>query len=224
MPKDAQQRAAAAKRLGLSADETGIGFSKDSIWSSIGGWIGVAEALLPGTAFAISYAIQKDLLLSIVISAALSLGFIARQIIARKPLTQALAGVFGLALTAWLALRPGGNEADYFLPGLWTNFAYLCALALSVLVRWPLIGLLVGFIRGDGFSWRKNPKLMRRFTNVTLLWVIMFGTRLVIQVPLYLSGSLAALAVAKLILGLPWYALFIWFSWLSLKSVIGNKG
>jgi hypothetical protein len=218
------KRVAAARKLGLAADESGVSFSKESIWVSIGGWVGVAEALLPGTAFAITYAIFQNIVLAICISAFLSLGFIARQIILRKPLTQALAGVFGLALTAWLALRPGGNESDYFLPGLWTNLGYLVALSVSVLVRWPLIGILVGFIRGEGFDWRRNPALLRKFSGVTLLWVIMFGTRLLVQLPLYLSENLAALAVAKLILGLPWYALFIWFSWLSLKSVIANKG
>ncbi|MFM6979858.1 MAG: DUF3159 domain-containing protein [Micrococcales bacterium] len=219
-----KKQIAAAKKLGLQVEGSEISLSKDSIWFSLGGWLGIAESLVPGTSFAVTYAITKDLLLGIVISGMLSLAFIARQIIAKRPLAQAISGVVGLALTAYLALRPGGNEADYFLPGLITNLSYAVALAISVLIRWPLIGLLVGIVRGDGFEWRKNSAQLKRYSQVTLLWVLMFSTRLLVEVPLYLSKSLEALAVAKLILGLPWYALFIWFSWLSLKSVFANKG
>lgn len=219
-----KNRQAASKRLGLKVDETGnVEFSKQSIMQSVGGWVGIAEAVLPGTAFAISYTLNQNMLQAIVIAAAISLGFIARQIVLRKPLTQAIAGIAGLALTAWLALRPGGNDADYFVPGLITNTVYASALILSVLIRWPLIGLLVGAIRGDLTSWRKDSAQLKRFSAVTLLWVVMFGTRLLVQVPLYLAGNLAALQIAKLILGLPWYALFIWLSWLSLKSAFSAK-
>lgn len=218
-----EKQKAAAKKLGLSDSAAGIALSKDSIWVSLGGWLGIAEAFIPGTAFAISYTVSANLLQSIVISGVLSLGFIGRQIIARRPLSQAIAGVAGLALTAYLALRPGGNQADYFLPGLWTNFAYALALAVSVITRWPLIGILVGFIRGEGFGWRKSSAQLKRFSAVTLLWVLMFSTRLIVEVPLYLTGNLAALAVTKLVLGLPWYALFIWFSWLALKSAFARN-
>lgn len=218
--KEDAARSAAKVRLGISEDGT---LTKTSVLQSLGGWLGIAESLIPGTAFAVLFAITQNIFSAVVVSGVLSVGFIARQILAKRPLTQAMAGVAGLALTAYLALRPGGNSSDYFLPGLLTNAGYGLAMLLSIIFRWPLLGVLVSFVRGAGTAWRKDSTLMRRFSSATFLWVIMFGTRLLIETPLYLANNLAALSVTKLILGIPWYALFIWFSWLSLKNAFHSK-
>ena len=44
----------------------------------------------------------------------------------------------------------------------------------------------------------------------------MFALRLVVEVPLYLAGesALSALGVARLVLGVPLYAVCLWFAWL----------
>jgi hypothetical protein len=47
----------------------------------------------------------------------------------------------------------------------------------------------------------------------------MFALRLVVEVPLYLASNAAALAVAKLILGLPLYAIVLIATWLIIRSV-----
>jgi hypothetical protein len=45
------------------------------------------------------------------------------------------------------------------------------------------------------------------------MWVGIFGLRLAIQVPLYLAGEVSALAIAKLVLGVPLYAAGLWVTW-----------
>jgi hypothetical protein len=51
----------------------------------------------------------------------------------------------------------------------------------------------------------------------------LFALRLVVQVPLYLSASISALAAAKLIMGLPLYAAWLWVTWLLYRAVYGSK-
>jgi hypothetical protein len=93
-------------------------------------------------------------------------------------------------------------------------------LLLSVIVRFPLIGLLMGFLTNQGLSWRKDRRKVRFFDLVTLLWVGLFATRLIVEVPLYLAGDVVTLGFVKIVLGLPFYLTMIWVSWLLLRGVV----
>ena len=48
----------------------------------------------------------------------------------------------------------------------------------------------------------------------------MFALRLAVEVPLYLTGAagVGALGVARLVLGLPLFALTAWFVWLLVRD------
>jgi hypothetical protein len=186
----------------------------------MGGVQGILEAIIPGFIFVILFAFTREVYLSIAISAAVSVAFILLRIITRKPLAQAIGGLLGIAIASFLAFREGGSGRDYFLTGFITNLSYLIPLAISVLVRWPLIGVIVGFLIGEKTAWRKNKYEMRLFSAATLLWVSIFSARLLVQWPLYLADNLTALATARLIMGLPLYAAGLWVTWLMLRGVI----
>lgn len=64
-------------------------------------------------------------------------------------------------------------------------------------------------------AWRRDPVWLKKYTVATWLWVVMFGLRLGIQGPLYLGGTdyIAALGSARLIMGLPLFALVLWLTW-----------
>jgi hypothetical protein len=55
------------------------------------------------------------------------------------------------------------------------------------------------------------------------MWVGMFALRLVVEVPLFLSGDVAALATTKLALGLPLYVPVLALSWLVIRSLYREK-
>jgi hypothetical protein len=57
----------------------------------------------------------------------------------------------------------------------------------------------------------------------TVLWVGLFGLRLLVQVPLYLSASIGGLAATKLVMGLPLYAAWLWVTWLLYRAVYGSR-
>jgi hypothetical protein len=218
--KDKNEASAAARALGIRKVDGRHEFDGKSLLVSMGGVQGILEAIVPGFIFVILFAFTREVFLSIGISASVSVAFILLRIVTRKPLAQAIGGLVGIGIASFLAFRDGGSGRDYFLTGFVTNLSYLIPLAVSVLIRWPLIGVITGFIIGEKTAWRKNKFEMRLFTMATLLWVGIFGSRLMVQWPLYLADNLTALATARLIMGLPLYAAGLWVTWLMLRGVI----
>jgi hypothetical protein len=222
MDSEQRGRQNAMQRLGIR-DKDGVAtLDKESLLASVGGWLGIIQSSVPATLFVLVYALSKNTVAAAVVSLGVSLGFVVFQIVKRKPLTQAIAGALGIALSAYLTLRDGGHPADYFIQGFFTNAGYGLVLALSILFRWPLIGLFVGLFRGEAAKWRADKKLVRRADLATGVFVILFGARLAIQLPLYFSNQIEALGIARVAMGVPLYALCIWLSWLLLRSSIAG--
>lgn len=206
--------------LGFSRHEDGsLKLDGTAVLASLGGVLGILEASVPSLAFGISYAFWHQVVVSVVVGTVLSLAFIIGQIIRRRPLAQAVFGLAATGLAAYLALQgdSGSHARDYFLPGLLTNVAYLGVITLSILIRWPVIGIIMGLLQ-QGSGWRKNKKLMRKYTLVSLIWVGMFSIRLLIEVPMYLANQVVVLGFTKLFLSTPFYAVCVWFTWLTLRK------
>ena len=62
------------------------------------------------------------------------------------------------------------------------------------------------------------PISRRAYTIVTVLWIGVFALRLIVQVPLYLADSVALLGTARLLMGIPFWALAIWVSYLIIAT------
>ena len=223
MTERESQRAAVAAKLGLRKVEGKHEFDHKSLLATMGGWLGIAESITPGFVFVLVYAFSKNAVAAVISAVVGSVVFIFIRLLRRNNLTGAISGLVGVALAAFLALREGGATKDYFVTGFITNVSYLIPLAISVLVRWPLIGVLIGFLIGEGTSWRKNKSEMRVFTVATLLWVALFAGRLLVQYPLYLAGNLELLGIMRLAMGLPLYAAVLWLNWLLVRGVFKRR-
>jgi hypothetical protein len=125
--------------------------------------------------------------------------------------------VIGVAICAWLSNRTGKAE-DFYLPGLWTNLGYGIAYMISNLLRWPVLGLLIGPLIGENLRWRKDPLRRRVYIKATWLWVGLFFIRLLVQYPLYKSGNVNALGTARLIMGYPLFIATAWLTWIVIKN------
>ena len=213
-------RTNAMRRLGIQEKDGVATLDRESLMASLGGWLGIIQSSIPAALFVLVFALTKETVAAVVVALSVSTGFVVLQIITRKPLTQAIAGALGIALSAYLTLRDGGHPADCFVQGFITNIAYGSALALSVLVRWPLIGFLVGLLKGEPLGWRTDKKLLRRADLATMLFVALFSLRLLVQLPLYFANQIEGLGIARVAMGVPLYALCIWLSWLLLRSSI----
>ena len=207
-----------AKRLGLESTDNGYELNRKSLLDSIGGPLGIIEAVLPATLFSFTYALTKDALTAVVVAASSSLLFIVIRLIQRKALTQAIVGALAIALAAFLALRDGGQAADYFIPGFITNASYGTVLLISVLIRRPIMGYIAQLLFGlQGL--REDRPSYRRLRLVTLIWVGFFSARLAVQLPLYFANAVEALALARAVMGAPAYAGLLALTWVLLRRI-----
>jgi hypothetical protein len=195
----------------------GAGFGSPSIAESLGGRLGIVESALPAIAFVTAYtASGQDATLSAIVALAIGVVLAATRLARRQTLRYALSGLAGVALAAFIVSRTGRAE-DFFLPGLLMNAGYALAYLISIAVGWPLLGVFVGAITGQGMAWRDDPVQLRGYTRASWIWVAMFLLRLAVQLPLYLAGAVVALGVARVAMGVPLFAIAAWLSWLLLR-------
>lgn len=207
-----------AAKAGVRQDANG----RIDVLQSIGGVRGLAESILPGLLFTIVFTVGRDLQLSLIVALAVAAAFTIVRLASRTPLTQALSGLVGVAICAFVANQTG-NAEDFFLPGFFTNAAYIVGMIISIAVRWPLAGLLFGFIRGEGTEWRRNPARVKTYALATWLIVGVLALRLIVQVPLYLADNIAALGATRVAMGVPLYALGLWFAWLVSRPALEKQ-
>ena len=190
---------------------------------AIGGWRGMFDSGLPAVVFVAVYLLNGRVLQPALI-AALGAGVVILvwRLIRRQPLTQVLAGFAGVAISAYVSSRTG-EARDFFLWGLIVNVAYGSAFPISLAVRWPLMGVVVGAITGDPTGWRRDPELRRIFAAATWVWVLVFGGRILVQVPLYLAGWVGALGTAKIIMGWPLFLFGAYVTYRLLRPVFAQR-
>lgn len=189
-----------------------------NLLDELGGPQGIADSSIPGLAFVIAYTVTgQKLELSAGIAVGIALLIALVRLIRGERARYAASGFFGVALAAFIATRTGKAE-DFFLPGLLFNAGYAIAYAISIAIRWPLMGVFIGPLIGEGMTWRQDPARVRLFSKISWLWVGTFLLRLAVQLPLYLSGALVALGIAKTAMGLPIFALAIYLSYLMLRA------
>jgi hypothetical protein len=187
---------------------------------ALGGWGALLDIGLPWIAFLIVYGVSDhDLRLSLIVAVASAAAVALLRLARKQPLRNIAGGFIGVLIAAYVANKSGRAE-DVYLPGLLINLGYGALYLLTVLIRWPLFGVLYGVLTQTGTSWRKDPAMLKGFNRATLVFVGLFAVRLVVQVPLYLMGELNALGIAKVALGLPFYALALWLAYVVLRATL----
>jgi len=192
-----------------------------ALWSAVGKTRGLVESLTPGVGFLTVYTLTGDVLLSVGFPVILAVIFIALRVIMRSPVVPALAGFVGIAGSAAVALFSGRAE-DNFLLGFGVNAVWIVALVVSLLIGRPLVGWIAALLTVDT-TWREDPATKRIAVVATVLWIALFVGRLAVQLPLYFAGSVGALGVAKLVMGIPLYAAALWITWLLFRAVYQGK-
>jgi hypothetical protein len=188
----------------------------------MGGWLGLAEGVLPSLVFLVVYQLTTALVPAVVASLVLSALFVAWRLLKRQKLSAAIGGALGVGLSAVLALVTSEGR-NFFALGLLTNAAYGTVLLVSVLVRWPLIGVAASLLLGDQATWRSDPAKRRLGTWLTLLWVGLFAVRLLVELPFYFAGRTEELGIARLVLGVPLYAPVLVVTVLAVQAVYRGR-
>ncbi|WP_027947038.1 DUF3159 domain-containing protein [Amycolatopsis taiwanensis] len=128
------------------------------------------------------------------------------RLVRKEPLQPAISGFFGVAVAAFIAYRTGSAKG-FFLFGIWASLVYCGVFVLSILVRWPLAGVVWNLLNGTGTAWRSDRPSRYGYDLATLALAAVFGARFVVQRWLYEADYTGWLAFAKIAMGYPLYGL-----------------
>jgi hypothetical protein len=168
----------------------------------LGGLRGSVETAAPLVVFTVAYLTTDDTrtaVLSALTAAAVAYGL---RLLRRSETTFALQGLVGIVVAAVFVSITGEAESA-FLPGLLQSGAWALLLGVTLLVRWPAAGFVIGAILHDLTGWRCNPAMFRLANRLTVVLLAPMVIRLGVQIPLYLAGEVGWLAVSRVALGWP---------------------
>jgi len=177
---------------------------------AIGGRRGLFDSGFPGIVFALMYAAgnawwpTRELSAALVAAVATALLLAVIRIVRHEDRRQTVYGLVGVGFAALLAAFTG-RAVNFYAPGLLIQATYGVALLVSILVGWPLVGVIAGPLLGEGSAWRDDPARRRLYTRLSWLWALLFAVRLLVQYPLYKADAVVALGFARLIMGWPLY-------------------
>ncbi|MEV0454027.1 DUF3159 domain-containing protein [Catellatospora methionotrophica] len=136
-----------------------------------------------------------------------------------------LVGLLGVVVAALIALHTNRPE-DFFFIRIATNAASALAWAVSIVLRWPLLGVVVGTALGQRGSWRRDPALLRAYSRASWIWVLQYVLRLAVWLPLYWTGQAKALAFSTVALTWPVVAACLAVSWYVMRRSLpdGHPG
>ncbi len=180
---------------------------------ALGGRRGIVEAAIPTLTFTVVFITTDQLRPALIGSLALAVLAVLVRLLQRSSVQYAVNSLIGIGIGALIASRTGRAE-DVFLPGIIYNAVNGALLLLSIVVRWPLVGMLIGSATGDPTGWRRSPSLVKLCTRLTWILLVPNLIRVSVQLPLYLAGQTGWLAASKLALGWPLhvaaFALMLW--------------
>ena len=172
-----------------------------TIMEQMGGVQGIIASSIPVAVFVvvnIAAGLQPALFASIGVAVLVTIWRIVRK----EAIQPAVSGLLGVGVAAFIASRTG-EARGFYLPGLLLSGALFVAFLVSLVVRWPLAGVIWHGINGEGMGWRDDPALRRAYMLATALWALVFGARVVVQGLLYDANEETWLGIARLAMGYP---------------------
>ena len=187
--------------------------ARESLASLLGGRRAALDATIGPLVFGVTFtatnrSVGWAALAAVIASAAIGIWRLSRG---DKP-RAVLLGLLGVVVAAVIALRTG-QAVDFYLLRLWTNMASALAWAVSIVVRWPLLGVVVGTVLGQKGRWRHDRALLSAYSWGSWVWVWQYLIRVIVWTPLYLAGMVEALSVATAVLTWPLVAACLAVSW-----------
>lgn len=170
--------------------------------SALGGPRGMIEASCPFIGFTVAWLVSSDLMVAIITALAVAVLLAILRLAQKQSLKYVAQAIFPTAIAVVVAARTGRAE-DAFLPGILYNGALAVVFAVTIVIGRPVIGYLYGAAVGDPSGWTSDPGLVRLFRRLTAILAVPYVLRFVIQLPIFLSGHVVLLGVAKVVLGWP---------------------
>ncbi|HVV23302.1 MAG TPA: DUF3159 domain-containing protein [Pseudonocardiaceae bacterium] len=188
-----------------------------SLFAAVGGWRTVAEAVASRAVYLVAYLVTGRVAMSALIAVGAVLVLAVVRVWSDRKYWQAAGGLCVVAVSAALA-GSTGRGVDFYLVGVVVSVAGATVFLLSMLVRWPLIGVAVGAARGDRSGWRRDRARRRRYQLCTAVFLAKFAVATAVMVPLYLTGQVIPLGIANTVLALPALTACVYVAWRILRA------
>jgi len=171
-----------------------------SMFDAVGGWRTVAEGVASRVLFLVAYLVTGRVLPS----ALVAVGGVAVLAVVRLctggKVWQPAIGVIVVGASALLA-GSTGHAVDFYLSAVLLQAGGGVLFLVSLLVRRPLIGVVLGTVRGEGSAWRRDRRQRRRYSLCTAVFLAKFAIATAVLVPLYSAGLVLPLGIAATVLG-----------------------
>jgi hypothetical protein len=190
---------------------------RDKVVNALGGKKGLIDSGVPSIVFLVVFNISKEVNTAIMSALALSLMLAIFRLIKKDTIQHSVSGVIGVLICAYFANK-SGNASDFYIPKLLTNLGYGTVYLIANLVGWPILGVVLGPLLGENFTWRSNPARKRMYVKASWIWVAMFFSRIAVQYPIYKSGNVNLLGTVNLAMGYPLFFAAAYGTWLVIKS------
>lgn len=191
-----QQAAAQQTAAATPASE-----AEPSLLEQMGGLTGLVSATLPVLVLIPvnnMWGLGPALAAALGVALAISLWRLAHK----ETLQPAFSGLLGVAICAGIAWFTG-DAKGYFLYGIWMSLVLFIVAVVSIIVRWPLVGVVWKGLNGDGMGWRIVPKARRAYALATAGWATVFIARFVVQRALYDADATTTLGIVRILMGWP---------------------
>ena len=161
--------------------------------------------------FVITYAIA-GVNTAAAVAVGASVVLMIERLIRGKSAVNAVGGLLGTGLAAFIAVKTGRPEG-YFVPRMLYQLALAVVFAGSVLVRRP-VGMYIGaaILRAEP-GWTANRQVRRAFSEVTLWWAALFAFRTAVYAILIAAEKPGGLAAASIAIGWPPFIALAWASY-----------
>ncbi|BBG01661.1 MULTISPECIES: DUF3159 domain-containing protein [Pseudonocardia] len=179
--------------------------SGPTLMEQMGGISGIVASSIPVAVFVLVNLIG-GLQAALYSALAVGVGVMVWRLVRRDPIQPAVSGLLGVGICALVA-RQTGEARGFYLPGLLISSFFALTAIVSMIVRWPIAGVIWNGINSRGMEWRENPALLRAYTIATGLLAIVFVSRVVVQGLLYDANAETWLGIARLAMGYPLLAL-----------------
>lgn len=206
--------------------ETAPADRPETLADLLGGRRGAVDATLPPVAFTAGWLLGGHSLWGGVGAAVVTGAALAAWRLRRGDRPRSvLVGLLAVCVAALVALRTGRAE-DFFLVQLLSNAASALAWVVSIVVRWPLLGVVVGVALGQRGRWRRDRALLRAYGRGSWVWVATYVLRVAVFLPLWLGDEVVALTVARVALTWPLVATALAVSWVVVRRSLpaGHPG
>ncbi|MER7862434.1 DUF3159 domain-containing protein [Amycolatopsis japonica] len=189
-----------------------------SLFSAVGGWRTVAEGVTSRVVFLVAYLATGHVLTSALITVGGVVVLAAVRLFTDRKVWQPAIGVIVVGVSAMLAGNTG-QAADFYLTTVFVQAGATALFLVSILVRRPMIGLVLGTLRGERLGWRRDRPRRRRYYLCTAVFLAKFAIATAALVPLYLAGTVIPLGIAATVLGgAPAAGLCLYLCWRILRE------